>query len=296
MKKIIVLASLWIGTCLSFHSCSEEGMDESIPVNPVMVPIKAVTAQDGDQIATAVISDKTKTIELNLLHARSLSEVKVQLSISKRAKLISPTDTLLTLDLTQPYSIVVNNLVKDLTYTLTASIPEYLQIDPAHYKAYLLGNDSPKLEGDINKLWDGLRMSKPEAYGEVSYGNYYCGTNSTEPSSFTFDIGETVYLYRFRASLYWAYTNVCPKRYELWGYLGDGLPSAGGDWNEWTKLGEIDNTGATAEDFGEGDNLYFEKDSAPKLRYLRVRCLENYRGAGQTNFSLCEVTVWGYNK
>lgn len=292
MKKICILISMILCAGLGVTSCEEDGLDDSIPENPVMVPIKAVTAQDGDEVVNAVINDKSKTIELSLKNLRSLTNVDVCVSISKRAKLISPADTVLTLDLTQSYSIVVNNMLKDLTYTLTASIPEFIQVDYKKHKAYLLTNDSPKMEGDINKLWDGKKMSNPEAYEEVSYGNYLCG-NDQGPSSFTFDIGETVHLYRFRASLYWAYANVCPKRYELWGYLGKGEPSQSGDWGEWTKLGDIDNSESLLSDFGEGDNVYIEKENSPKIRYLRLRCLENYRGT--TAFSLCEVAVWAYN-
>lgn len=295
MKNIILLSGVLLYSVFCFTSCKEEGMDDSIPANPVMTPIKAVIAQDGPETVQAVISDKTKTIELSLKNLKSLSSVNLQLSIAKRAKLIAPSDTILTMDLTKPCEIVVNNLIKDVTYTLKATIPEFSMVNVNKHKAYLLSNDSPGIEGNIDKLWDGLRMSKAEAYDEVSYGNYLCGDPNNAPSSFTFDIGETVNLYRFRASLYWAYTNVCPKRYELWGYLGDGAPSKGGDWKEWTKLGDIDNSGSKLTDFGEGDNLYFKKENSPKVRYLRVRCLENYRGGGSTIFSLCEVNVWGFN-
>lgn len=294
MKKIVVLASVTLCSLLNFTSCEEDGLDDSIPENPVVTPIKAVTAQDGEESVKAVITDKTKTIELSLKNLRSLSNVDIHLSISKRAKLISPADTVLTVDLTQPYTIVVNNLIKDVSYTLTASIPEYIQVGHTKHKASLFSNDSPKMEGDIDKLWDGKKMSKPEAYDEVNYGNYLCGSTNG-PSSFAFDIGETIHLYRFRASLYWAYTNVCPKRYELWGYLKDGVPSQSGDWSEWTRLGEIDNSGSLLSDFGEGDNIYIEKENSPKVRYLRVRCLENYKGNGTTSFSLCEIAVWAYN-
>ncbi|WP_187117258.1 DUF5000 domain-containing lipoprotein [Parabacteroides bouchesdurhonensis] len=294
MKKIIILSGAILCTLLNLTSCHEDGLDDSIPLNPVMTPIKSVTAQDGDETVAAVITDKNKTIELSLKNLTSLSNVDIHLSISKRAKLVSPADSILTVDLTQPYEIVVNNLIKDVTYTLTASIPEFVQIDNTKHKAYLLSNDSRALEGDINKLWDGKRMSKPEAYDEVNYGNYLCGTDDG-PSSFTFDIGESIHLYRFRASLYWAYTNVCPKRYELWGYLGESEPSKSGDWSEWTKLGDIDNSESLLADFGEGDNIYIEKENSPKVRYLRLRCLENYRGDNSSSFSLCEVTVWAYN-
>lgn len=295
MKKIITLISLILSvSMLGFTSCSEDEMDDSIPVNPVMVPIKSVTAEDGDEIATAVISDMDRTIELSLKNLKSLKNVNVTLHVSKRAQLITPADTILTLDLSQPYTIIINDIFRDLTYTLTATIPETVLVDNSNFKELRMNNDSPKVEGDIAFLWDGKKMSKPEAYGEVNYGNYYTGfTDSQEPACFTFDMGEAIYLYRFRASLYWAYTNICPKQYELWGYLGEGEPAKDGNWDNWTKLSDIDNSSSTLADFGEGDNVYIEKENSPKVRYMRVRCLQNYRGTN--GFSLCEITVWAYN-
>ena len=108
------------------------------------------------------------------------------------------------------------------------------------------------------------------------------------------DDGSYYDLKRFRASLYWPLSNVCPKVYELWGYMGGGEPPLTGDWSDWTKLATIDNSSSTLADFGEGDNIYFEKEDSPKARYLRVKSIENYKG--NTFISLCEVTFWAWNK
>lgn len=290
MKKIILLLSILfcIGTIL-LTSCKEDKLDESIPLNPVMTPIKAVTAKDGDKIVSAVISDKNRTIELSLKNLRNLSNVDVSLSVSKRAKLLSPQDTILTLDLTEPYEIVISNLYRDITYTLTATIPEFIEIDKSIFNEFRLNNDSPAEEGNILTLWDGGIMSKPEAYDEIGYRNYLTG------ECFTVDLGDYYNLYRFRASLYWAYTNVCPKKYELWGYETEGVPPTDGDWANWTKLGSINNSSSTLADFGEGDILEFLKEDSPRVRYIRVKCLENYRNPPSTIFSLCEITFWAWN-
>ncbi|SFL36741.1 protein of unknown function [Porphyromonadaceae bacterium KH3CP3RA] len=290
MKKILLLLSILFCTGLFlFNSCKEESMDESIPLNPVLTPIKAVTAQDGDEIVSGVISDRNRTIELSLKNLRSLSSVDVNLSISKRAKLLSPQDTILTLDLTESYQIVINNLYKDVTYTLTATIPEYIEVDKSKFKEFRLNNDTQQQEGNIVYLWDGGIMSKPENYGEIGYRNYLTG------ECFTVDMGDHYNLKSFKASLYWAYTNVCPKKYELWGYEGEGEPPINGDWSNWTKLGSIDNSSSTLADFGEGDVLDFTKEESPLVRYIRVKCLENYRNPPTTAISLCEITFWAWN-
>ncbi|MDD3561345.1 DUF5000 domain-containing lipoprotein [Petrimonas mucosa] len=290
MKKISLLLSiLFCAGPFLFNSCKEESMDESIPLNPVLTPIKAVTAQDGDEIVSAVISDRNRTIELSLKNLRSLSSVDVNLSISKRAKLLSPQDTILTLDLSEPYQIVINNLYKDVTYTLTATIPEYIEIDKSKFREFRLNNDSQQMEGNIVYLWDGGVMSQPENYGEIGYRNYLTG------ECFTVDMGDHYNLKSFKANLYWAYTNVCPKKYELWGYEGEGEPPIDGDWSNWTKLGSIDNSSSTLADFAEGDVLEFAKEESLLVRYIRVKCLENYRNPPTTAISLCEITLWAWN-
>lgn len=290
MKKISLFLSILFCVGLSlFYSCKQESMDESIPLNPVLTPIKAVTAQDGEEIASAAISDRNRTIELSLKNLRNLSSVNVNLSISKRAKLLSPQDTTLTLDLTKPYEITVNNLYKDVTYTLTASIPEFIEIKKSKFKEFRLNNDSEKMEGSIVYLWDGQAMSKPESYGDIGYRNYLTG------ECFTVDLGDHYNLKRFKANLYWAYTNVCPKKYELWGYKGEGVPPIDGNWSNWTKLGSLNNSTSTLADFAAGDELEFTKEESPLTRYVRVKCLENYRNPPTTAISLCEITFWAWN-
>ena len=130
MNKIIKITLALFCMGILLYSCQEEKMDESIPVNPVLNPIKSVTAQDGNRITTAVISNENRTIHLEFanLSTEERKAVPVKLEISKRAKLITPTDTLLTLDLTQPNSITVNNLLKDITYELTASGPFRIEL------------------------------------------------------------------------------------------------------------------------------------------------------------------------
>lgn len=130
MNKILQTTLFFLCFGFLLYSCREEQMDESLPINPVLNPILSVTAQDGNQTATAVISNDKRTVHLELanLNAEERKAVPVKLKISKRAKLISPTDTVLTLDLTKPCEITVNNLLKDVTYQLTASGPFRIEL------------------------------------------------------------------------------------------------------------------------------------------------------------------------
>lgn len=294
MKKIsIYLIVIFFSVSGVFSSCTKDKLDESVPVNPVLKPFKAITAEDGTEMVNASISDKDKTIVLQFNNLKNLKEVKVKLDVSKRAKLISPSDTVMTLDLTEPYKITINNLFDDVIYTLSASIPEYIQANKSQFKEYKLDNDGAPAEGAIEYLWDGGIMSKPNNYGEIGYRNYLT------KGSFTIDIG-TRYdgsyysIKQFKASLYWPYSNVCPKVYELWAYMSPGEPPVSGDWSDWRKLGTMDNSSSTLEDFAEGDNIHFTKEESPQARYFRIKLVENYRS--DSFFSLCEVTFWAWNK
>ena len=128
MKKIlIILLSFMCGVL--FVSCDDgEFKDDPVPVIPVPKPLKAVRAEDGDEIVSAIINHEDKTIELSLVNLKSLSNVKVYLSISPRAKLINPTDTVVSLDLTSPYDIIISNLEEELKYTIIAEILPKLKV------------------------------------------------------------------------------------------------------------------------------------------------------------------------
>lgn len=296
MKKILIYLTIFFLGGIVLLSCSEDKLDESIPLNPVLTPFKMVTAEDGPEIVNATISDKDRTIILEFFNLKNLNEVKVNLSVSKRATLLAPTDTILTLDLTEPYEISVNNLYDDVTYTITASIPEYIVVDKSKFKANNLTNDTPVGGSPMTCLWDDRYMTVPETYETINYENYWT------TSSFTFDIG-TRYdgsyydLKQLKVHLYWAYTHTCPQKYELWGYMSPGEPPASGDWADWTKLADIDNSSSTLADFAEGDNVHFEKEDSPSVRYLRIICRKNWRDtAPLTNISICELSLWAWNK
>lgn len=294
MKKIFnYLSIILFGGTVLLSSCGLDTFDESIPLNPVLVPIKSVTAQDGAITSVAEISDKNKTIEMEFFNLISLEAVEIHLKVSKRAKLLAPLDTIITLDLREPHEIVINNLYDDLTYTLTATIPEYVKADKSQFKEYRLSNDGNVEEGSILHLWDNEYMLKANDYGSIGYRNYLTRGAFTVDIGTRFD-GSYYALKQFKANLYWAYTNVCPKVYELWGYMKPGEPPLNGNWDDWEKLGTLDNSNSTLDDFGDGDDLHFDKEDSPSVRYVRVKVVENYRN---DNFiSLCEITFWGWNK
>lgn len=123
MKKVFLYAMLAVFTCVPvLTSCdSDAKFEKEVPVNPVMRPIKSLTAMDGEDIFEGVIDDNLRTIKLEVEAWTDLSNMTVNLNIPERAKLVSPASPEGVWDLTEPKEVVVNNLEKDVTYTVTAT-------------------------------------------------------------------------------------------------------------------------------------------------------------------------------
>lgn len=150
MKKIslLFLSILFCVGPFLFNSCKEEKMDESIPLVPVITPIKAVTAQDGNDLRNALISNDDKTIILMFFNESDLSNVTLNFKFNPRTKLVSISDSVATFDLRQPQKLVINNLFKDVTYTIYGIIPTKLASGMRPGSETLLW--SKKLQSDLN--------------------------------------------------------------------------------------------------------------------------------------------------
>lgn len=123
MKKVFIYAMLAVFTCMQgLTSCDSYAKFETeVPVNPVMRPVKSLTAMEGEDIFEGVIDDNKRTIKLEVEAWTDLSNLTVNLNIQARAKLVSPTSPEGVWDLTEPKEVVVNNLEKDVIYTVTAT-------------------------------------------------------------------------------------------------------------------------------------------------------------------------------
>jgi hypothetical protein len=154
--------------------------------------------------------------------------------------------------------------------------------------------------GKMQNIWDG------KALGDVDNSAAHTGNTGTGvPMYFTFDLGVEAKLSRFNLKMvqddkHW-FNDVSPKKYEVWGTLN---PNPDGSFNGWTKLASVENkkpsglpVGMITEDdriAGRiGDEVVFASD-LPKVRYIRLRCLDNW--SGNTNMVMTEVTFWGNDK
>lgn len=125
----------------------------------------------------------------------------------------------------------------------------------------------------------------------------------TFPMSFTFDMGQTSKLSRYKFyhlfNESYAYQRGNLKRWEIWGRAD--TPSKDGSWEGWTKLLDCqsfkpsglpvgETTGDDWEYLKKGEDFEFPP-TAPEARYLRFKVLETWGGDDFIHFQ--EFTFWG---
>ena len=173
-------------------------------------------------------------------------------------------------------------------------------LDKSKFKPYVLPGDAPQVTNGarLEYAWDN-RTGWPY----VSFTDQTSG--GTGPHMITFDMGVTAKL-----SYIWIrpfpelnpqqfYFLTTLKKFELYGSTG---PSSGGALDAtWELLGTYEVIKPSGTGYGKDTDLDrtvaakgfdFEiRLNAPKVRYLRVRCLENWSGGTAQNIN--EISVYG---
>lgn len=188
----------------------------------------------------------------------------------------------------------------DTVYKEVTPIYE-VQFNPSNFKAVALPGDAPQVTNGskLEYAWDN-RLGWPY----TSFTDQSKGGNT--PHTITFDLGVTVKLSRVWIRPYpegsrWYYLTTM-RRFEIWGATN---PSASGALdNTWTLLGTYEVVKPSGLPTGTDNALDqstasagFNWDvdlNAPKVKFLRVRCLENF--AGGTAQSINEIKVYGDNR
>lgn len=174
------------------------------------------------------------------------------------------------------------------------------ELDKSKFKTYALPGDAPQVTNGarLEYAWDDRTGWPYTSFTDQTSG----GSN---PHIITFDMGVTGKL-----SLIWIrpYPELDPqqyyylttlKRFEIYGSTN---PSTNGDLdNSWTLLDSFEVIKPSGTAYGKDTDLDRETAAAgfnfeiplnaPKVRYLRIRCLENW--AGGTAQSINEITVYG---
>jgi hypothetical protein len=153
--------------------------------------------------------------------------------------------------------------------------------------------------GGIAAMWDG----KANGYGNSSFTDLNASLQ-TSPSMITFDLGlkaklSKVWILPFRDPTWFSFTTM--KRFEIWGSAN---PNPNGALDaSWSKLGSYTVVRPSGRAEGQPDTpedialasagfTWAADANAPKVRYLRIRCLESFR-PGITAQSVGEIRVYG---
>jgi hypothetical protein len=175
-----------------------------------------------------------------------------------------------------------------------------VMLDKSKFKPYVLPGDAPQVTNGarLEYAWDNRTGWPYTSFTDQTKGG-------PAPHMITFDMGTTAKL-----SYIWIrpFPELSPqqfyflttlKRFEVYGSTN---PSAGGALdNTWTLLDTYTVTKQSNTGYGKDTDsdretamkgFDFEiRLNAPKVRYLRIRCLENW--AGGTAQSINEISVYG---
>jgi len=130
------------------------------------------------------------------------------------------------------------------------------------------------------------------------------------PAAITFDMGvmlkmsRVVHFHRIGSDFPRPLERGNPKRYQLYGYYGDGIPSASGDWSEWTLILDHEEMlpasgGRVMADRTDEDEAYVIEFgqtaeiplSVEPTRFLRMRVMSTW---GNTSFaSITRLDFYG---
>lgn len=205
--------------------------------------------------------------------------------------------------LTYNYAITVRDRYLNYTDTIFDTVhPLYETLIPKNkYSGVSMAGDAPHhASTSLAKLWDGDVMSWPSCYLTLpEYDDDY--------HSFCFDIGEQAKISRVKIWDYPEYYNgrmyyymECMRKFEIWGRseVPDVTDSS---FDGWTLLAECEQEKPSGLPYGEQNdedystaNAGFDWEcdvEAGKMRYIRIRCIENWMGTKY--IGVAEVQVYG---
>lgn len=172
------------------------------------------------------------------------------------------------------------------------------QMDPGKFRGFVLPGDAPQVTNGarLEYAWDGLL-----GWPNVSFTHQINGGD--QPHMITFDMGVSAKISRFwirpfpEGTRFYYLTTM--KRFEIYGSNNPNLNGALD--NSWILIGSYEvvkpsglpyGTDSAEDQATAGAGFNWEADlNAPKVRYIRVRCLENF--AGGTAQSINEIKVYG---
>ena len=185
----------------------------------------------------------------------------------------------------------------DTLFTTIKPIYE-AKLDPSLFRGFVLPGDAPQVTNGarLEYMWNGLL-----GWPNTSFTHQINGGDV--PHMVTFDTGVLAKISRVWIRPYpegdrWYYLSTM-KRFEIYGSEQPSLDGALDD--SWVLLGSYEVVKPSGLPYGEDSaedqataaaGFSWEVDlNAPKVRYIRIRCLENF--AGGTAQSINEIEVYG---
>ncbi|WP_316818161.1 DUF4998 domain-containing protein [Pedobacter nyackensis] len=162
------------------------------------------------------------------------------------------------------------------------------QLDKSKFAAYVLPTDATEEWGwELKFLWN------------ENYNPYGFATATAIPQWFTFDMGTSASISRFKI---WQandrlYKGGNLKKFEVW---GSNNPGADGSWTNWTKLVDCESrkpSGLPGNEYNDQDEGYVRAGEpftmpagSPKVRFIRIKTLETWGGGD--GITVGEITFW----
>lgn len=276
----------------------------TVKVNPLEPPVKTIlknlkviddfggvgvlyTNPTGAEVALVVVkkdaSDKDQNV--NTFYTKA-----VEGSFNVRGYPVSPI----------VFGVYVRDKYGNVSETVYKTITpiEEVRLDRLLFKRLQLPNDVKELSTawDSAKMWD-------NAFGDTQ--GFHSNTDITilMPIWVSLDMGVKAKLSRFKEfqrttnnSYIFNHNNL--KRFEVW---GSNDPASDGSWDSWELLGTYESLKPSKLPVGQlsNDDIAYAKageefnfsPSAPAVRYIRIKALENWSGGGI--MQIMELQFWG---
>lgn len=182
---------------------------------------------------------------------------------------------------------------------ITKLVPIFEEkLDRTKFQPVLLPTDAAEGYGwAMPNLWNGVIMT----HTNVDNPGFHTAPGSGLPQWFTFDLGVTANLSRFKVYQrggFYSFSSGNPKRYEIW---GSNNPAQDGSWDSWYKLADclsekpsgrpaLDNSDEDLALVAAGEEFVFPPGTPP-ARYIRFKTLDTWGGSDALH--IIELEFWG---
>lgn len=279
----------------------------SVTVNPLRAPIWGIletidmrNAFGGYKLSAANTTKSAVGVLILERDVRGEWQINNDLSIYTSSEdifsQVAGMDTIL-----REYGITVRDRWGNLTDTLYRNVtPIYeTEVDRSQFSHYPLPGDTPMVSngGVVHGMWNN-RYGWPVCFTTLD------ASISNKPAIVTVSMGleakvSKVWIRPFQEISGLFYDYATPKHFELW---GSSSPNPNGELDaSWTLLGTYElkkpsgtpgKTETPSDQEAARNGFFFEADlDAPRMRYLRIKNLQNWSGFG--TLAIDEIKVFG---